>query len=282
MSTKQDKFYETLRQTQVNTFGDGLNMDLHPLSTPNTILTDCVNGTMITYNDNEFILQNDRGNTRIDGAQLTEGFIPVAMTEYNGILYIVSYNPKDKKTEIGTYPSPKKITSADLNIFNNEKESSIESNYTDYSQEITFYDYKLLVSNYDRYQLSINPSNPLLVLEHFILDTKGNITKVVLVPSDDDTYRFTHVGEGVLGYRYRPYFISSVMPSIISPKGSEWAKLVISTTSDDEALFDNKVKDIRFTYDISMFLLSDSEPEVEVNLANILKHGTSLSLDVNA
>ena len=82
-----------MRQTQVNTFSDGLNMDLHPLTTPNTILTDCVNGTMITYNDNEFVLQNERGNSRIDGAYLSDGFIPVAMKEYNGILYIVSHIP---------------------------------------------------------------------------------------------------------------------------------------------------------------------------------------------
>ena len=92
MSTKQNKFYETLRQTQVNTFSEGLNMDLHPLTTPNTILTDCVNGTMVTYNDNEFVLQNERGNSKIDNAELSPGFIPVAMKEYNGILYIVSHN----------------------------------------------------------------------------------------------------------------------------------------------------------------------------------------------
>ena len=135
--SKQDKFYETLRQTQTNTFSDGLNMDLHPLTTPNTILTDCVNGTMITYNDNEFVLQNERGNSRIDGAHLSDGFIPVAMKEYNGILYIVSHNPQTKYTEIGTFPSPKKITNSNLNEFNKNVNVDNISYYTNYEKNVT-------------------------------------------------------------------------------------------------------------------------------------------------
>ena len=41
-------------------------MDLHPLSTPNNVLTDCLNGTFITYNGNEFSLQNDQGNYKLE------------------------------------------------------------------------------------------------------------------------------------------------------------------------------------------------------------------------
>jgi hypothetical protein len=139
--SKQDKFYETLRQTQSNTFSDGLNMDLHPLTTPNTILTDCVNGTMITYNDNEFVLQNERGNTKIDNAQLSPGFIPVGMKEHNGILYIVSHNPQTKKTEIGTFPSPKQIVNSNLSTFDgniNYENINGEYNsyYTNYKKDI--------------------------------------------------------------------------------------------------------------------------------------------------
>lgn len=138
MSTKQDKVYETLRQTQTNTFSDGLNMDLHPLTTPNTILTDCVNGTMITYNDNEFVLQNERGNSKINEyAKLSDGFIPVAMKEYNGILYIVSHNPQTKHTEIGTFPSPNKITNSNLNEFNKNVNVDSSSDYTEYEKNVT-------------------------------------------------------------------------------------------------------------------------------------------------
>lgn len=45
------------KQQAINTFTGGLNTDLHPLTTPNDILTDCINGTVITYNGNEYILQ---------------------------------------------------------------------------------------------------------------------------------------------------------------------------------------------------------------------------------
>lgn len=88
-----------------NTFNGGLITDSLPIITPKDVLTDCINGTLITHKGNEYSLQNDLGN--IDtGASLKPGFIPMGMKEYNGIMYIVSYNPDEKLTEIGTYPSP--------------------------------------------------------------------------------------------------------------------------------------------------------------------------------
>lgn len=91
-----------MRQTATNEFKDGLNLDLHPIVTPKTVLTDNLNGTFITYNGNEFCLQNDRGNTYVD--KLKDKYIPIGVKEHNGILYIVSVN--GDKTEIGTFPSP--------------------------------------------------------------------------------------------------------------------------------------------------------------------------------
>ena len=97
-----------MKQQTVNEFKDGLNLDLHPLVTPKTVLTDNLNGTFITYNGNEFCLQNDRGNKWV--ANLTEGYTPIGIKEHNGILYIVSVknfgteeNP-NWYTEIGNYP----------------------------------------------------------------------------------------------------------------------------------------------------------------------------------
>lgn len=91
-----------MKQQTVNEFKDGLNLDLHPLVTPKTVLTDNINGTFITYNGNEFCLQNDRGNKWV--ANLTDGYTPIGIKEHNGILYIVSVN--GNATEIGTFPSP--------------------------------------------------------------------------------------------------------------------------------------------------------------------------------
>jgi len=82
-----------------NTFQDGLIMDSHPLATPNNVLTNCLNGTLITYNGNELLLQNDVGNSKIpDGeshVKLKDGFIPIGLKEFGGILYIFSVNPNE-------------------------------------------------------------------------------------------------------------------------------------------------------------------------------------------
>lgn len=91
-----------MKQQTVNEFKDGLNLDIHPLVTPKTVLTDNINGTFITYNGNEFCLQNDRGNIAV--SNLSSGYTPIGIKEHNGILYIVSVN--GNKTEIGTFPSP--------------------------------------------------------------------------------------------------------------------------------------------------------------------------------
>lgn len=105
-----------LRQETQNTFNKGLIMDFHPLNTPNDVLTNCLNGTLITYNGNEFTLQNDMGNGRVETAYLPQGYIPMGTAELGGIIYIVSYNPFLDKGQIGCFPSPERnITSDELN-----------------------------------------------------------------------------------------------------------------------------------------------------------------------
>lgn len=99
-------------KSTTNVFSKGLTTDLHPMQVANTQMTDALNATFLTYNGNEMMLQNDMGNTRIQdkitGALmgLKEGFIPVAMQERGGVLYIASYNPNTKISELGSIPSP--------------------------------------------------------------------------------------------------------------------------------------------------------------------------------
>lgn len=97
------------RQELSNVFQDGLMMDLNPINTPKSVLTDCLNGTYITYNGNEFVLQNDMGNYKLKNCKLPTNFIPVGVKGYGDILYIVSYNPITNETEIGSYPAPQSI-----------------------------------------------------------------------------------------------------------------------------------------------------------------------------
>jgi hypothetical protein len=54
-----------MKKEAVNTFSGGLNYDLNPITTPNNVLTECINGTFVTFNGDELALQNDAGNTKI-------------------------------------------------------------------------------------------------------------------------------------------------------------------------------------------------------------------------
>lgn len=89
-----------------NQFKDGLLMDLHPLQTPNTVLTDNLNGTFITYNGNEYSLQNDMGNFKLKYCRLEPKYFPIGTTSYADTIYIVSYNPVDRLVQVGSYPAP--------------------------------------------------------------------------------------------------------------------------------------------------------------------------------
>ena len=106
-----------MKKETINVFDGGLNKDLNPVVTPNNILTDNLNGTFLTYNGDELSLQNDSGNTRIpvegtgDSVKLSDGFYPLGIKEYGGVLYIVSgkkgINSSLDEIEFGSYPSPK-------------------------------------------------------------------------------------------------------------------------------------------------------------------------------
>ena len=98
-----------MRKETINTFSDGMSLDLNPLGTPAKTLTNCLNGTLITYNGNELTLQNDMGNTKVGTAELPKGYVPVGMKEYGGIIYVASYNPETKKGQLGCFPSPQQI-----------------------------------------------------------------------------------------------------------------------------------------------------------------------------
>lgn len=76
-----------------NTWSDGLNKDLTPNLTPNTVLTDNLNGTFITYNGNELSLQNDMGNIQV--SELSDGFYPIGVQEFGDIIYIISIKDDD-------------------------------------------------------------------------------------------------------------------------------------------------------------------------------------------
>ena len=109
-----------MKKETVNSFDGGLNYDLNPITTPANVLTDCVNGTFITFNGDELALQNDAGNIKIKApdwteeipkyVSLTDGFNPIGIKEFGGVLYIVSANKDTNQVEFGSYPSPQILT----------------------------------------------------------------------------------------------------------------------------------------------------------------------------
>ncbi len=93
-----------MRGQSINSFNKGLTTDLNILSTPKEIYIDSLNATVITHSGGEFAIQTERGNKKV--AMLPEGYLPLGAKDYNGIAYIISYNPTTNKGQIGSYPSP--------------------------------------------------------------------------------------------------------------------------------------------------------------------------------
>lgn len=158
-----------------NTFGEGLMMDMNPLTTPNSVMTNCLNGTLITFNGNEYILQNDMGNGRVETAFLPEGFVPLGTTELGGIIYIVSYNPNTNRCQIGSFPSPERnITSDEVE---NSPVVSLENKDFGYQDSVTGAKVYYLKKNLNS-KLTFNPGDKFIVYGDTINKNKEKIQEI--------------------------------------------------------------------------------------------------------
>lgn len=158
-----------------NTFGEGLMMDMNPLTTPNSVMTNCLNGTLITFNGNEYILQNDMGNGRVEMAFLPEGFVPLGTTELGGIIYIVSYNPNTNRCQIGSFPSPERnITSDEVE---NSPVVSLENKDFGYEDSVTGAKVYYLKKNLNS-KLTFNPGDKFIVYGDTINKNKEKIQEI--------------------------------------------------------------------------------------------------------
>lgn len=202
-----------MRKDSINTFKNGIINDLNPINVPNTALTDCLNGTLLTYDGNEYSLQNDKGNYSLKHCKLPANYMPVGIKEYGGILYIVSYNPLENRVEIGSYPSPLQVNEIEIppkdidNFGSIIKENLIDKgvasmNYSELiklEKHVVFGgdEYKLFPG--DSYKLEID-ENPYRyeTFEYSILDEKSNIHDITknIVKNED----FAYVGWNVPGW----------------------------------------------------------------------------------
>ena len=215
------------RNESTNTFTNGLVKDLTPINTPNTVLTDCLNGTILTYDGNEYTLQNDRGNYCLADCKLDTYYTPVGLKEYGDILYVVSYNPIEDKVEIGSYPSPsdKTISNTDAtgendnigSVFDGESTSPESIKYSDLIQKSTLQAFiksdnkdDLLLNPGDQYYLAIKNDGHTSIYEgryYYVLDENGkayNITDKIKVDDitnvEKSTNEYSYVNWDVPGY----------------------------------------------------------------------------------
>lgn len=187
------------KQAQINVFTEGLNTDLHPLTTPNNILTDCINGTVITYNGNEFILQNDMGNYKLEKAKLPSDYIPVGVKEYGGIIYIVSYNPIDKLCQIGSYPSPQTLFDSDEN---SSGQQYLGIDILELDQKIVESDwYDTYITNSDLFYTTLSKKQQLIVLQD-----SSDLKNLYLNPGDKYWLRKYGNEEPSWKFQFRKYY----------------------------------------------------------------------------
>ena len=204
---------EVIRKA-VNKFNKGLVMDFSPENTQNELLTHALNATLLTFNGNELSLQNDMGNARVETAFLPEGYMPVGTCEYGGIIYIVSYNPLEDKSQIGCFPSPernvsnKELGESDVYIKNSDFQNPDGSlvNTSKYvllkngklnpgdkflvCSEATIYDEKLEgLLRGDETKKYEPVDNPILALNIVSIEDSG---KIVYLNSDVLRYNVTH------------------------------------------------------------------------------------------
>lgn len=220
-----------MRKEVVNTFSDGMIMDLNPLTTPNNVLVNCLNGTLVTYNGNEFVLQNDMGNGKVETALLPAGYVPLGVKEYGGIIYVVSYNPASKKGQIGSFPSPER------NFTNEEKGAATQA-----FNSVDFFDTfdKVLKSSYKKYDLlgvdndgeevKLNPG------DKFGIIFEGSYDISTLI-SDSTTKRLFKIRVGILDNDNNLTYISDSLEKV---DGEFWAFPNSGDTSSANNIFKNK------------------------------------------
>lgn len=261
-----------MRKESSNQFTEGLVCDLNPINTPNTVLTDALNATIITYDGNEFSLQNDRGNYPLENCKLKPNYIPVGLKEYGDILYIMSYNPLDNKVEIGTYPSPVELITTDVEdsplSLNSVIDTAVyKNNKISYSELVENCETKIWTTEDeeksklypgDQYKIEESNSSPYQyeVLEYFIIDEnrkKFNISD--LIEKDNEWHSVSWQIPGWLAAQYR---IATFDDFTMSVRSMQIPKLGTTT-------FSGNVK-LNFQLNISDQLFLQSDEQLKLDL----------------
>lgn len=186
-------------------------MDFHPLTVPNTMTTNCLNGTYLTYNGNEYMIQNDMGNGKVETAALPAGYIPLGTTSFGGIIYIVSYNPLKDVCQIGCFPSPERNFSyEELKEDGFQIHSITESDFKNGDNIISF------KTKVELTKLTLNPGDKFLITSDLeanadrITDYKNNSKKIgdnpkflrLHVATKDSSGRLVYLDSSLKWYKF--------------------------------------------------------------------------------
>lgn len=289
------------RQSQTNTFNDGMNKDLTPLLTPNTVMTDCLNGTIATYNGNEFALQNDLGNYKFENGKLSDGFVPIGVKEYANTLYIVSYNPIDDEVEIGSFPSAVDIYSSDKRNgkviddvkINLDPQKGPDYNYSDIDNngKLTLLtdateDYKLNPG--DLYSLTIDEFPGWQKLSYFILSESNKTYDITSYIETNDWHNvkwdvsgWLAVKNDIIVMKEFNYYISKLTHDFVF--SDETPKSAISNISYEiklQTIWDNKfVNNVDLIKNI-VYKIKDDDTLISLNssISSVNKYTTVCSV----
>ena len=227
-----------------NTFVGGLVMDLNPSVTPNDLLVNCLNGTLVTFQGNENVLQNDMGNGRVETAYLPEGYIPLGTTQLGGIIYIVSYNPFTNKCQIGSFPSPERnITQDEVSELGTVTLANSEFITGDNTNQIV----NKIVIKKKLSDIVLHPGDKFKIaadsidaVKECVTDLKGHVGNVKLtVATIDNNNRIVEL-EDLLSYTYEGREFPFQDGTISSEAGTdidEYRKLI----SSDYNIYSSKV-----------------------------------------
>ena len=245
-----------------NTFEGGIMLDQNPSTTKNNVLSNALNATLITMAGDEYVLQNDLGNGRVDAAYLPYGYVPIGMLSYGGIIYVASCNPNTGYAQIGSFPSPKRLLSS-----SSSKDSLTSIGIADFVDENNN-----VVRNYVSKQLfdgkKINPGDFFYVYE----SDKQDYIEYYLAVQDSN---------GVL---------KKIDNSIDFSGGFTYDKTNNKTNNEInvDTLRDYRAKIQAFNSKISgpIFLVGKlkSISEINVSISNIVKKedGTTISFNISA
>ena len=212
---------DTRKQSE-NGFSKGLVMDSHPINADNNSLQGCLNGTLVTFNGNEMILQNDMGNGKVETAYLPSGYVPVGMQEHGGIIYVASYNPETNHGQLGCFPSPERNISSDETGDSAKTISSSNFGYSSTNSDSNILYVKSLLSN----TITVRPGDKFaLVGSKAGVLTDGNyivengVTLKLMVR--DNAGNFTDITDSV-----NPYVDSDNKEYLIQPEADAGSSLV--------------------------------------------------------